>query len=286
MLGRFGVVVGALGLAISITNPCLAQDAEQEITPQEAESDTGDKAGEVDDSVAPQAIPSVGPGSGLPSPSKADSSRTKNESRDAPRFVDWPWWVLLGDRPAQGIMALATILAVVLSFFATYFLYASLRETRRIGMAQIRAYLADDETRFTWAKIGPIQVENIEISWRNTGQSPAKHCGVSALIFGIAWEEMGNPIPEATKVHQDQELGSLSIAAGRNYLCGGAGLNPEETRDWLQGDNAIVVYSTVKYRDVFGRIHQAETCQQAVHIENPDGNIIRFKVYPYHNSAD
>lgn len=198
------------------------------------------------------------------------------------------------DLAAQRSMALwaaamfwATFGTVVVAAIGIYYVRNTLLESRRIGQAQVRAYLADDGFNVSWANAddGRPTVENIEAIWKNTGLSPALSCGLKLIITGLLPEEAGNPIEESVDALKTQQLGTVSIAVGGRALCGGTSLTADQTADWLEGRNLIIVHSLAAYKDVFGNIWKTETCHQLVHITRSEGNKIRFKIYAYHNSA-
>jgi hypothetical protein len=198
------------------------------------------------------------------------------------------------DLAAQRSMALwaaamfwATVSTVVVAAIGIYYVRNTLMETRRIGQAQVRAYLADDGFNVGWAKAddGRPIVDNIEAIWKNTGLSPALSCRINLILTGLLPEEAEKPIQGNANAPESQKLGTISIAAGARALCGGTSLSADQTADWLEGRNILVVHSFAVYKDVFGNTWRTETCHQMVHVERPEGNKIRYKIYPHHNSA-
>ncbi|QDC02155.1 hypothetical protein FGU64_17900 [Mesorhizobium sp. 8] len=180
----------------------------------------------------------------------------------------------------------ATVGTAFIAAIGIYYVRNTLLETRRIGQAQVRAYLGDDSAKFEWDdSTKRPRVSNIEVSWKNFGQSPALFCGLSILVHGITDDEYGKPLPESDIALSNQEFGTLHISSGARNWCGGASLSEHETAEWLAGKTHIIVHAVARYRDVFGKIHTSEFCQSAHHVVSTDRAIVRFRVYPHHNNA-
>lgn len=175
----------------------------------------------------------------------------------------------------------------VLLFATLYYAREANGVSREIGQKQVRAYLADDGVRIHWSgdKLGEPRIENIEVSIKNTGQSPALLCGISMLIHGVTPEEFGHAITGSENALRDRKLGTLSIASGHANFCGGEGLTEEETRGWLNGEHFLIIHTMSRYKDVFGNEWTTETCQSAHHMLIAGEPKVRFKIYPHHNSS-
>lgn len=174
MSSRAWIAAVAFGLVFSCS--ALGQDAELQPSPTEAQTETNDNDSYSGQSIAPGAVPEdLGQPSDSESGERADQRKPESEGGNTP----WTWeWLLLGDNPAQATMAWASIIAAVAAVIAAVLLYCTFRETRRIGQAQVRAYLVCSGGDFI---VGERSVY-ITVNVANKGQSPAVRCFVRARL--------------------------------------------------------------------------------------------------------
>jgi hypothetical protein len=134
-------------------------------------------------------------------------------------------------------MCIAAVVTLTATFVGVYYVRNTLLETRRIGQAQVRAYLTEDGIVFKWSGTSDIShpsiVSDISTSWFNTGQSPARGCGMITLIHLVDGDDRGKPIAESISALDRQQLGYSNIAAQKRLWCGGGSLDgPETSRGW------------------------------------------------------
>lgn len=126
-------------------------------------------------------------------PESAD--RTQRENRNLQAQEDMALWAMW--------MFIATILTVVVAAIGILYVRRTLLETRRLGQAQVRAYVV--------AKGGTFNVTEkcIEylINFRNVGQSPATNCKIRCFV-GIS------PPRGRTTFHTSGPAKIVAIASG------------------------------------------------------------------------
>lgn len=142
------------------------------------------------------------------------------------------WWgvarrlVSSEDTLAQWIMAFLSLAAVVVSGSALYWVNETLKatrqmavDTRRIGEAQVRAYLTIEECYAIPSKDGEEIFFNLRCSVRNCGQSPARR--LQASIFAENKKQSaGYVLPDIAAGGECNFSGRFSIDKHKLVLLG------------------------------------------------------------------
>ncbi len=146
---------------------------------------------------------------------------------------------------------LATVGLIVATGALGYFAYATIRETRRIGVAQVRAYVSIKEVRvdFHSEYIHPI----ISFIATNSGQSPARN-----FISNITLQYVGNPVDRQITFKRDwlNQVG-ISIPAGTDAPRERFHIPNMSIKLHVEGQQAIATHCVVRalirfrYTDVF-----------------------------------
>lgn len=161
----------------------------------------------------------------------------------------------LQDSIAQWTMALFAILATFVSGAAIYYLRKTLMETRIIGQAQVRAYLAFNIERVEVSQIGFEQSSHSKVSFIgslvNTGQSPAFM--VRTLVnVSIASNDYGRWVSVDGSDFPAGEPVAIPIAAGAKISHMIDEKVNASKQEVLSGASQIRITYLLKYTDVFG----------------------------------
>ncbi|MEP5730053.1 MAG: hypothetical protein ABJL67_11870 [Sulfitobacter sp.] len=166
--------------------------------------------------------------------SESDLVAQRNMSR-------WAGWMLL----VTAVMAIITTAGV-------YFVWRTLKatqkmadDTRRIGEAQVRAYLSIEDVSVEIDMMDGIVVQNIAVRIGNSGQSPAREVMVSTCFTDTPGSNLYVDWPDISAGTSHTKVSNLSTP--KSELVFG---NANETH--------IVVFVTIRirHRDVFGRRHE------------------------------
>lgn len=82
------------------------------------------------------------------------------------------------------LMLIATVAMAVITGGGVYYVWRTLKVTREIGEAQVRAYLSVKDARVTPNVDGPRVMWNFKVSLKNAGQSPARKIEAIASLRG------------------------------------------------------------------------------------------------------
>ncbi len=175
-------------------------------------------------------------------------------------------WIFAEDSLAQWLMAVFGATATIISVVALVWLkrtwdqtrrgadaaWAAIDETRRIGRAQVRAYLSGEGGRF---KVEPAVVR-VEIDVRNAGQSPASEIKVRGSAYAYIPKNTGgaftlDPMPKRCSV--DEQNGPIISAGGLKpvfllFPSEGFGLEEIDVSDQIR---FVSAKCTITWRDVF-----------------------------------
>lgn len=161
----------------------------------------------------------------------------------------------------------------------------STKETRRIGEAQVRAYVYFDKIDFSHNH-GDNGDKFIEVitKWKNNGVSPAINFGINAFIVRIDNDDIGNEIRILSNSIYNVKMETGIISSGDSIVQRGIYISEDLYREWEVGGCNLGFYSAVVYNDIFGKTHRAESCHIAKKLNKdmPDSKI-GFIVYPHHN---
>lgn len=215
------------------------------------------------------------------------------------RFDPWD------DTYAQWLMAAFSIAATVASIYAVKLLRDTLKATRkavkssnkavavtrRIGEAQVRAYVHASIPEFQWDK-PPVGEEfggvKVSYEWENKGQSPALEFGGVVSVEFLAPEEIGSPIAKFETVGFEVPLGFSIITPQGTKRIGKVTIGSDTIKKWSADPEAciMVVYSAVTYKDVFGRVWHSECCSEIIQEYDSKGQPqLTGKAYPHHNKT-
>lgn len=157
------------------------------------------------------------------------------------------------DLIAQYVMAHWAKISAGLAMLGVFGLLWTLRETRRIGQAQARAYVSCPSGKFSFANNDHTAL-SVEIGVHNSGSSPARDFQFEATIIVEHASEAGRvvvgtyPFAEVLKIY---DVGGGETQPKRAALSGGA------INNWIRALRAlnaeIGVYGQFEYFDVFGR---------------------------------
>lgn len=165
------------------------------------------------------------------------------------------WWA----RPA----ALAAVIGALLLAFTIYLTLQEIAETRRIGEAQVRAYLTVARVKRKFVKIentnDPSQVRRIDIQFviRNGGQSPAREIFVRD---SIQLRQGGTDCTEE-KIDGAPVRPAFSIAPGEEKVIHARSklIDRASTRSIDAGTLTILAQIKLVWSDIHGSRWQQET---------------------------
>jgi hypothetical protein len=183
------------------------------------------------------------------------------------------------------IMGSAAVVGMVLSTFGVYLVWTTFNATRdankitrEIGKAQVGAYMSEDRV-FVTSKDGEFQFTHV---WHNTGQSPALQCQcfVDYVIMKFDTEE--KEIKSFSDYPKIDHIG-YSCASGKEKYLYGTIINKEINDDLFAKNSKIIVFSAVRYENVFGDKYLVESCNVAEFPASGKPGDIGFRPYWHHN---
>jgi hypothetical protein len=180
------------------------------------------------------------------------------------------WWQHEGilvsskDTLAGWITALIGVVATAISAWAVVLLrqtllqtvaateaaQAAVSETRRIGEAQVRAYLANINVLVEDFSLGSVPVYRVSV--KNTGQSPARGVRISLAI------RTGASPADRVRFRNLKYMKLVDVPAGESApqeIIGNSPILAETYANIISGRACIVLGGVFRYRDVFGKRH-------------------------------
>ena len=187
-----------------------------------------------------------------------------------------------------GLGAVFILAAAVLVIRANRTADQRAKTAQEIAVAEKRAYLFDVESRFDWsfdAGAGEPFVENIQVTWRNAGDTPARRCALVTNIHGLVSLENDPVIEECATSLDRQRPGHLDVLPNGNREVDGQGLSVDETRAWIAGEYSLIIHNFATYVDVFDRVNQTESCLVATCAIVEGTPEVRLRTYAHHNTS-
>ena len=171
------------------------------------------------------------------------------------------WALLMFLATLAGVVYIALTLgatrdAVAEARNATWAAEKSVKETRRIGEAQTRAYLLVERAWITQSDENDIR---IRAKIKNFGQTPA----IDARSWISIWVESIPLLVELPEPSQDLPIGQAAIGPTFHHEfdhCRGLGLRACEASRIRTGQGAIYVYGEIRYLDMFRKSHTTKFC--------------------------
>lgn len=200
-----------------------------------------------------------------------EEQRAEQDLSAQREMADWAEGMLI----VSAIVGFSTVLA---ASAAAWFAFGAIRETRRIGEAQTRAYMTTSGAEAVY-RDGQLHVT---VHAQNTGQSPALAVRTHTSIA----IEPGPFDPMWLKDELDIDFRS-DVGAGQSVHLrteGPVPPNPHLLYSMVVEKLEIWVYATIAYSDVFGRPHTTRCCYQMESHPNANGYVGR--IMPVGNSMD
>lgn len=190
------------------------------------------------------------------------------ESEEPGQKPAWRYWterfIVLEDTPAQWLMAVFSIVATVASIYAVLLLRDTLTETRaavraaddavaetrRIGEAQVRAYLACTGAKYRIVN----QLCVVTVAIRNSGQSPAKQATISGRLIAYNMDSVGNDDQFLRGPYRLTEMFAIPAAGEEDdTLLLQVPFAPDIRDELATGTRLIMVECTMVWTDVFNK---------------------------------
>jgi hypothetical protein len=204
-----------------------------------------------------------------------EQQRSEEDLDAQQQMAEWARWMLI----ATVVMAATTGFGVVFVWQTLAATQQMAKDTRRIGEAQVRAYMN--------LASGNLKAEGrsvvAEIVINNFGQTPAKDM-VSWVHTWIADYPLAEALPEPDKQAFFSKT-NLSHGVPLTHLQPhGVDISDASAALILSENAAVYVYGVIKYADVFGALHVTRYClfgQGDVRQKS-----IRLKPYVEGNTSD
>lgn len=194
------------------------------------------------------------------------------------------------------LMGSAALIGMILSAFGVFLVWRTFNATsdanrisRRVGEAQIRAYLTVENVRFEWIDSHdanfPYRIEPTVV-WKNTGQSPANRVRMQHSYKMMEKEDFGKPVPDFENQLSEFTLGNTGISGGKSKLNSGSVISEFDVSLWLANRVHLVIYAIAAFEDVFERTWKVESCSSYHHVAATDPikrGTVKAQVYPHHN---
>jgi len=190
----------------------------------------------------------------------AEQHRSDAAENKQPNEPQWWYWtrrlVAAEDTLAQWVMAFFTAFAVILLYLTLNATRATLKATREVGNAQVRAYMNVDKVRISDFTKG--HTPSVSFGLLNSGQTPARDF---EIVYEIAlvptWPDMPEPFAKLEAAFANREPARFSKSA---IMPGRAEVSRTDERivsakdysDFLQNRRTLVFIGMFRYWDVFG----------------------------------
>ena len=158
---------------------------------------------------------------------------------------------------------LANWLVAIFSFVAALFLWLTLRatqqmalDTRRIGEAQVRAYLSfsGSETAY-WPQEGPATGFQVRPKFKNTGQSPGM------IVYAFCHIKFVDDLSSSIdyRVDRTKEYRTkLSVGPGEERWIGGPLIKLEDAARAAAENKIILFLGCIEFTDIFDDVRRSE----------------------------
>lgn len=216
-------------------------------------------------------------------------------ARDLQAQVDMAWWAAVMSYIA-GLSVLVTFAGVLLIKWtldatreaggyaegmlqeakrATSAAQDTVTETRRIGEAQVRAYLSvNHEVKFSNIEANKRHIMGMTIS--NTGQTPAYDIGIAGTIFVM--QKSFHPGDDFWKEHKFETEGQNAHLPGgtSTSMAGEIFLDQPVAMNIHAGHDNLFAATSIVYTDAFGRKHMTRVLSALIFVPlggiDEDGN--------------
>ncbi|WP_417463260.1 hypothetical protein [Kordiimonas sp.] len=154
------------------------------------------------------------------------------------------------DTYAQWLMAAFAAIATGASIWALVYLRRTLYETRRIGKAQIRAYLTCTGGKFTIS----LNAAWATVTLKNTGQSPATRCAVRGHLMTPNMNSVGiaDQLSRSQSVNREAFYIAANIEGDVSLIFDLRHAPREMFRDVTVKDFPFAAHCELEWFDVFG----------------------------------
>jgi hypothetical protein len=177
---------------------------------------------------------------------------------------------------------IAEWLMVVFTIFAFFILLATLKTTREVGNAQVRAYLSVSKIKLNWE--GNENLRSVEVIIENSGASPAKSIKALSCIaiiepkdfhLQIGSEMMRETLRERMSI--SSESADIPSRGDRKMMITNQ-IPPSQIKRSMLGESDIFVYACVEYIDVFKGRQTFEYCTRFVYEETETMYVTHFEI--------
>jgi hypothetical protein len=183
------------------------------------------------------------------------------------------------------LMGSAALIGMILSAFGVFLVWRTFQATRdsnkitrEIGKAQVGAYMSEDRV-FVTSKDGEFNFTHV---WHNTGQSPALQCQYFVDYVIMKFDAEEKEIKSFSDYPKIDHIG-YSCASGKTKYLNGKVINKEINDDLFAKHSKIIVFSAVRYENVFGDKYLVESCHVAEFPASGKLGDIGFRPYWHHN---
>ncbi len=158
---------------------------------------------------------------------------------------------------------LANWLVAIFSIIAALFLWLTLRatqemarDTRRIGEAQVRAYLTFSGSEVAYgSEDGPATYFLVRPKFKNTGQSPG--IIVYAFCSAMLVDELASPI-DCRVGRANQYRTKLKLGSGEERWTGGLSISVEDAARAFAEHKIMLFFGCIEFTDTFGDDRRSE----------------------------
>lgn len=209
--------------------------------------------------------------------SAREPQRSEEDLQAQKQMANWALALLVVSSVLGLLSLIAAVVGVVL-------IRDTLVETRRIGEAQIRAYVWTSGADFSIAAYlnGPITCD-IRLSLQNTGSTPANIVQFSCTAGIIKSDYTGR----LDKFHLIDRI-MTQPGTGSQYIPAGGGtyvptlnkLTADQIAKFTSGDYVAIVLGKIVFNDVFNKRFCVEIC---IRCEYRAKNNVECSMYPMHN---
>ncbi|MEJ6398589.1 hypothetical protein [Yoonia sp. 208BN28-4] len=188
------------------------------------------------------------------------------------------------DTLAQWIMAAFTIAVVVLVWRTLIATQNIATDTRKIGEAQVRAYMTYDDIEIIWEnKINGPPEPNFAVVWRNTGNSPARNVRQSIFFISEKGPRFRGSIMSLQDMRENLAAFGKIVGPQKTTVSPIRGTVPTRlVADWVDEKTTFILTGLIEWDDIFGtRLYSQYTA--VLIADDRVTNKVRWRIYPTGN---
>jgi hypothetical protein len=167
-------------------------------------------------------------------------------------MAEWARWMLI----STVVMGVITALGVVFVWQTLEATRQMALDTRRIGEAQVRAYLTFSKSEVAYgSETGPATYFLVRPRFKNTGQSPGMV--VYSFCSAVCVDDLTSPIDFRVKRASNYRT-KLNVGPGEERWTSGVPVNVEDAASAAAEHKFMLFFGCIEFTDMFGDARRSE----------------------------